>query len=468
MKLLLLIISAFLFINDAQSLWTPKPKSTWNYLIAAKEIDILNRPEEVLTIDINNSHLIPELHKQGKKVICYFSGGTIEKHREDKDQYLAHDEMIIKGETKWHELWLDYRMKDILYPLIKNRMKKAVQNGCDGLEIDCLGAYNHDDLLKRMKEQGKVPLNKEDAYNFAVDLSSMAHELGISIGLKNVAGIAKRLVNKFEFAVVESCSRSSKVCALYEDFPKQGKAVFTIHYGNYGSFQNQVKTMVKEQKNLGYTCTFNNDDNLDYPGFSYDCDTGSIINASGSSTSSNKSSISSSSSSNKSSSSSNSSNSSNNSKTKSNTISTQKPKQSNTPNTNISSNSTTKSIDSTTKSIDPTTQNSTLQNATTQNAATQNAVAQSISGSDVYTLNATDASYTDLNNYTGPNPDGSIVASSSKQSLDNYKEGNDSNKEKPGKGKTVAFIAVGGAATVAAVFLFVKKRNKKYDNAILL
>jgi len=150
-------------------------------------------------------------------------------------------------------------------------MKMAVNKKCDAIEVDCLGAYNH----KIVTERWKNPPTKHDAYDFAKWLSAMAHDLGISIGLKNIADVAPYLVNDFDFAVVESCSMSKNVCAQYKDFPKQNKAVFTIHYANYGSFKNQVKTMVKEQKGLGYTCTFNIDDGLEQPGYGYSCDTGS-------------------------------------------------------------------------------------------------------------------------------------------------------------------------------------------------
>jgi len=159
-------------------------------------------------------------------------------------------------------------------------MQRAIKNKCDAIEVDCLGAYNHEVVTKRWKD----PLTKEDAYDFAKWLSAMAHDLGIAIGLKNVAGLAPRLVNDFDFAVVESCSHSEKVCALYEQFPKQGKAVFVIHYDKYGgSFEKQKAAMVRELKGFGYTCIFN-EKSLQNPSIQFDCDTGSKTSISGKST----------------------------------------------------------------------------------------------------------------------------------------------------------------------------------------
>ncbi|OUM59160.1 glycoside hydrolase family 114 protein [Piromyces sp. E2] len=284
MKFIFPVLSTLVALAyQVESKWTPPPGSTWNYLLNVKDDEILKAKEQILTIDVNkSSELIETLHKRGQKVICYFSGGTIEKHRKDFDEYwntpgLIPDKNNEEGKTRFDEYWIDYRKKNLLAPLIKNRMKIAVEKKCDAIEVDCLGAYNH----KIVTERWKDPLTKEDAYEFAKWLSAMAHSLDLSIGLKNVAGIAPRLVNDFDFAVVESCSMSKKICAKYEDFPKQGKAVFTVHYGDYGSFNEQIKTMVEEQKGFGYTCTFNINDDLKQLGYSYNCDTGSKTNLSG-------------------------------------------------------------------------------------------------------------------------------------------------------------------------------------------
>jgi endo-alpha-1,4-polygalactosaminidase (GH114 family) len=274
-----IITAALLLTSNVESRWTPKPGLTWSYGIALETSDILSRPEDVITIDYQKgADVISKLHSKGKKVICYFSGGTIEPHRDDKDAYYNTPNLVVEGKTRWDENWLNFR-NEAVYPLIRKRIQRAVKENCDALEIDCLGAFNHEQLTT--KYSGK-PYTKEDSFKFAKKLSKMAHEEGISIGLKNVATIAPQLVNDFDFAVVESCSMSKNVCALYKDFPKQGKAVFTIHYGNYGSFSSQVSTMVKEQNGYGYTCTFNDDDNLKHPGYSYNCDNGSKSGTSGS------------------------------------------------------------------------------------------------------------------------------------------------------------------------------------------
>jgi len=235
-------------------------------------INSLSLKEQVLTIDLNRRHLVPKLHAKGQKAICYFSGGTLEAHRKDRADYEAaakkHDGFFYGPPSEWDEQYIDFRMKDVLRPLLENRMKLAIEAGCDAIEVDCLGAYNHEVPRKH-------GLTQEDSLVFAKWVSQSAHKLGIAIGLKNIATLAPQLINDFDFAVVESCSSSKNVCALYKDFPKQGKAVFTIHYGDYGSFSSQKSTMVQEQKGLGYTCIFNDDDQLDKPSYAYNCDTGS-------------------------------------------------------------------------------------------------------------------------------------------------------------------------------------------------
>jgi len=183
---------------------------------------------------------------------------------------------ITVGEkTEWKETWMDIRRKDILQPLIRKRMKKAIAAKCDAIEVDCLGAHRH--------APKDIGVTKDDVLVFAKWVAEMAHQEGISIGLKNVATLAESLEPYFDFAVVESCARSPKLCAHYIPFTKHGKAVFTIHYGNVdGSFEKQKSMLVKEQKGMGFTCIFNTNQNLKQPCFSYNCDTGSTSNIRGS------------------------------------------------------------------------------------------------------------------------------------------------------------------------------------------
>lgn len=278
MELLLPFAILVLFLNQTHALWSPTPGQSWSNLIGIKDkSNIFNRKEQILTIDLEKSEeYIPELHKQGKKVICYFSGGTIEPHRSDYNDYLKYgDKFVYKNKKNASgEYWLHVEKKDILEPLILKRMMKARNVGCDAIEVDSLSAYDH--------EPGDHGFTKEQTVNLAKWIAADAHEVGISIGFNNLSSIASKLVDDFDFATVENCAKDKNRCAKYKEFPKHGKAVFTIHYGNSGSFSSQKSNLIKEQKNMGYTCVFADNQNLHNPTYVYNCDNGSTSNTKGS------------------------------------------------------------------------------------------------------------------------------------------------------------------------------------------
>jgi len=277
MKLLLPFAILVLFLNQTHALWSPSPGQSWSNLIGIKDkSNIFNRKEQILTIDLEKSEeYIPQLHKQDKKVICYFSGGTIEPHRNDYNDYLKYGDEFVYTNKKndTGEYWLHVEKKDILEPLILRRMMKAQSVGCDAIEVDHLNAYDH--------EPGDHGFTKEQTINFAKWIAADAHKVGISIGFNNLASLASQLVDDFDFATVENCAKDKNRCAKYEEFPKRGKAVFTIHYGNSGSFSSQKSSLIKEQKNMGFTCVFADNQNLHNPTYVYNCDNGSTSNTKG-------------------------------------------------------------------------------------------------------------------------------------------------------------------------------------------
>ncbi|ORX86135.1 hypothetical protein BCR32DRAFT_181974, partial [Anaeromyces robustus] len=205
--------------------WKPQPGLTWNYVLGAK-VDITKEKAQVLDIDYEtHPDTIRKYHSYGKRVVCYFSGGTIESFRGDYKNYVAVSGLVRNVYDDWsNERWLDFR-KEGIKPLIVKRMRKAISNGCDALEVDNLDGYQMDEVQSWSK-----PLTKEDTITFARWLGYAAHELGISIGLKNVPAILDSVGSYFDFAINESCARYKNECAMYRNFIKSGKAVFGITY----------------------------------------------------------------------------------------------------------------------------------------------------------------------------------------------------------------------------------------------
>lgn len=167
-------------------------------------------------------------------MICYFSGGTLEDFRSDYDQFIAVKNLVKTTYGDWpDEKWIDIRMEE-LKPLILNRMKLAVSKKCDAIEVDNLDGYQMDEV-----KSWSNPLTKEDTIKYAIWLGNSAHELGISIGLKNVLGIINEVGNYFDFAINEECIDYNE-CYLYKDFIKSGKAVFGVTYNGLEKNKNAL------------------------------------------------------------------------------------------------------------------------------------------------------------------------------------------------------------------------------------
>ncbi|OUM65824.1 hypothetical protein PIROE2DRAFT_67164 [Piromyces sp. E2] len=222
---------------DAKQIWKPKQGDTWNYILEDEGFNLAKEKAHILDMDVNTKQAtINKIHKANKKIICYFSGGTIESHRKDKQQYKKVKGLVRNRYENWKdEYWLDIR-KNELKPLITNRMKEAIKKGCDALEVDNLDAYDFPEV-----KNWKPRLTKQDEINFAIWLAKTAHSLGISIGLKNGLFMINEVGKYFDFAINESCvTLGTPECHLYRNFLKQGKAVFGVTYNGMKRYQNRL------------------------------------------------------------------------------------------------------------------------------------------------------------------------------------------------------------------------------------
>jgi len=225
-SLLSTALLASLCINKSEALWKGKVGSTWNYVLGNK-INLATEKAEVLEIDVNKSaELIQEYHNAGKKVICYFSGGSYEHFRPDAKQLKEHDGLISYDDKLhgWDEYYLDIR-RSSLRPIMKERIKLAKEKHCDGIEADNLDVCNN---VKHLH------LSPSDCVEYAKYLAQTAHDYDISIGLKNSRYIADKVAKDFDFAINESCFTHGEYCHKYKElFLDDGKAVFSINYNNY-------------------------------------------------------------------------------------------------------------------------------------------------------------------------------------------------------------------------------------------
>lgn len=211
----------------------PQRDGRWNPSVDASWQIILKRP---IVIDGDGSDIEPDvevwdldmydneassfkvLQDQGKHVICYFSAGSWENWRDDKDQF--DDAALGKVMDGWpDEKWLDVRSSNVR-DIMKKRLEFAWKKGCDAVDPDNVDGYQNDTGFD---------LTEDDAVDFLEFLSTQAHGYNMSIGLKNAGDIIPKILPSMDFSVNEQCVQYSE-CETFEPFVEKDKPVFHIEY----------------------------------------------------------------------------------------------------------------------------------------------------------------------------------------------------------------------------------------------
>ena len=202
--------------------YQPTVGTTWQWQLSGQ----LNTSYAVDVYDIDlfdtSRQKIAEIQATGKKVICYFSAGSWENWRADKDDFpLA---ALGKNLDGWPgEKWLDIR-NNTVRQIMMQRLDLAQQKSCDAIEPDNIDGYTNNTGFN-------LTANNQLDYNRF--LAEEAHKRGLSIGLKNDLGQVAELVNDFDFSVNEQCHEYNE-CNLLKPFVDAGKAVFNAEYkSNY-------------------------------------------------------------------------------------------------------------------------------------------------------------------------------------------------------------------------------------------
>ena len=209
---------AFLEPITTGNWYRPHVDTTWQWQLSGK----INTDYDVDLYDIDlfdtEAKLIDLLHQKGKKVICYFSAGSYEDWREDRNTF--DKDLLGKKLLGWKgERWLDIRSEQ-LYPIMRNRLDLAVKKGCDGVEADNVDGYAN--------ETG-FDLEASDQLYYNQFLANEAHKRGLSIGLKNDIDQVNELEPYFDFAINEQCHEYNE-CHILRAFIHKKKPVFNAEY----------------------------------------------------------------------------------------------------------------------------------------------------------------------------------------------------------------------------------------------
>jgi hypothetical protein len=130
---------------DRDEAWKPKVNDSWQ-IILKYPLDLqsdgdINPDVAVYDLDLyeNDVETFRMLQDAGKKVICYFSAGSWENWRDDKDDW---DEADLGKEL---DGWPDERWVNVSSPgvrdIIKGRIELAWRKGCDAIDPDNVDGF---------------------------------------------------------------------------------------------------------------------------------------------------------------------------------------------------------------------------------------------------------------------------------------------------------------------------------------
>ena len=148
--------------------------------------------------EYNSAATVAELHRQGKKVICYIDTGVYEDYRSDAAKFKAISPKIWgNSDDGWNgSYWLDIRRVDELKPIMTARLQMCKDKGFDSVEPDEIVNYTND---------SGFPLTYADQLKYNKAVASWAHGIGISIGLKDDHEQAHDLAGDFDWMLDEEC-----------------------------------------------------------------------------------------------------------------------------------------------------------------------------------------------------------------------------------------------------------------------
>ena len=199
--------------------WVPALETNW-------QIQFNGEIDPTLDVDMyevdmfdTSKETVKEFHDNGTPVVCYISAGSWERWRPDAGDFPKR----VRGRrlAGWPgERWLDIRKLDVLQPLFEARIDLCKSKGFDSVEFDNVNGYQN---------PTGFPLTGADQLRFNSWLANASHEAGLSVALKNDGPQADRLVEYFDWALVESCFQF-KECGAYDVFIEAGKAVMEIEY----------------------------------------------------------------------------------------------------------------------------------------------------------------------------------------------------------------------------------------------
>jgi hypothetical protein len=224
----------------------PAPLDTWQIqLRGALDMTVDARS---YTIDVATpASVIGSLHDAGRIVLCYFSAGTQEPFRADASRFPA-STLGAPLVDYPDERWVDIRDATVR-AIMQDRIIAAAGAGCDGVHPSGVAAF---------QESTNLDFTRDDQVGYDRWLASVAHGLGLSIGLVHAdLALSQELVADFDWAVLWTCLDTN--CAPASPFTGASKPGFLIEYGD----ETDVPAVCPKARSLGLSAIIKRDGNLD-------------------------------------------------------------------------------------------------------------------------------------------------------------------------------------------------------------
>lgn len=162
---------------------------------------------------------VATVRAKGAHAACYLNAGAWEDWRPDAGDFPSW--VLGNGYDDWPgERWIDIRQLPTLAPIFHARMELCRTKGFEAVEFDNVDSYTH---------PTGFPLTAEHQLIFNIFLADLAHQHGLSAGLKNNLEQVPILSWFYDWALNEECFEYGE-CHLLTPFIQQGKAVFIIEY----------------------------------------------------------------------------------------------------------------------------------------------------------------------------------------------------------------------------------------------
>jgi hypothetical protein len=232
--------------------WIPKVNESWQIILSHPPLvsDAVTPDVDIFDVDLFDTPAttIAQLHKLGKKVICYFSAGSYESWRSDAKDFSNGD--LGNNLDDWPgEKWLRLSSENVR-GIMKKRVVLAREKRCDAVDPDNVDGYvslmlvsSRNELLTIEKENDNgMSLTKNDSIDYMEFLSSITRPLNLTLGLKNAGAIIDAVLPLVDFSVNEQCAKYGE-CEKFHSFIAAGKPVFHIEYpGGDGDLQQNIET----------------------------------------------------------------------------------------------------------------------------------------------------------------------------------------------------------------------------------